>query len=73
MIHPLRKRSGQIKKALVYNEKNVEKYPNAVVVYTRPCCIVTLSERQSMKNHIEEKHMIRYRELFEEISLCLLS
>lgn len=73
MIHPLRKRNDQIKKALVYNEKNVEKYSNAVIVYACPCCIVTLSERQSMKNHIEEKHMIRYRELFQEISLCLLS
>ena len=62
---PSRKRSDQIKKALNYNEKNAEKYPNAVVAYACPCCIVTLSEREAMKNHIEEIHIIRYRRFLE--------
>lgn len=69
---PSRKRSDQIKKALVYNEKKIEKYPNAVVAYGCPCCIVTLPERQPMKLHIEQTHVIRYRGPSEEIPLCLL-
>ncbi|KAG1046950.1 hypothetical protein G6F43_010582 [Rhizopus delemar] len=62
---PSRKRSDQIKKALVYNEKKIEKYPNAVVAYGCPCCIVTLPERQPMKLHIEQTHVISVHKLEE--------
>ncbi|KAG1492161.1 hypothetical protein G6F47_010978 [Rhizopus delemar] len=56
---PSRKRSDQLKKGLDYNQKNAEKYPNAVVAFACPCCNATLSEREALKKHIEEIHIIR--------------